>query len=142
MAGAMVREELAWRLVILSSSSAEKILMNIKILGIISLIFVTYSIYTYLGYNEEIRNSRYFFAIGLSLALLSNLGWLMGLRVLDSSQSIFWFSLGFDLIVTACSLYVPILLSKVKFNNFTWVLKPQNALVWQGEFFKWLKETL
>ncbi|MEL1245279.1 S9 family peptidase [Flavobacterium sp. DGU11] len=23
-----------------------------------------------------------------------------------------------------------------------WVLKPQNALVWQGEFFRWLKETL
>lgn len=23
-----------------------------------------------------------------------------------------------------------------------WVLKPQNALVWQGEFYKWLKETL
>lgn len=23
-----------------------------------------------------------------------------------------------------------------------WVLKPQNALVWQNEFFKWLKETL
>ncbi len=23
-----------------------------------------------------------------------------------------------------------------------WVLKPQNALVWQSEFFKWLKETL
>ena len=23
-----------------------------------------------------------------------------------------------------------------------WVLKPQNALVWQREYFKWLKETL
>jgi len=23
-----------------------------------------------------------------------------------------------------------------------WVLQPQNALVWQGEFYKWLKETL
>ena len=23
-----------------------------------------------------------------------------------------------------------------------WVLKPQNAQVWQGEFFKWLRETL
>jgi dipeptidyl aminopeptidase/acylaminoacyl peptidase len=23
-----------------------------------------------------------------------------------------------------------------------WVLQPQNALVWQREFFKWLKETL
>lgn len=23
-----------------------------------------------------------------------------------------------------------------------WILKPQNALVWQNEFFKWLKETL
>lgn len=23
-----------------------------------------------------------------------------------------------------------------------WMLKPQNAQVWQGEFFKWLKETL
>ena len=23
-----------------------------------------------------------------------------------------------------------------------WVLKPQNGLVWQREFFKWLKETL
>ena len=23
-----------------------------------------------------------------------------------------------------------------------WVLKPQNALVWQHEFYKWLKETL
>lgn len=23
-----------------------------------------------------------------------------------------------------------------------WVLKPQNALIWQSEFFKWLKETL
>jgi dipeptidyl aminopeptidase/acylaminoacyl peptidase len=23
-----------------------------------------------------------------------------------------------------------------------WVLKPQNAMIWQGEFFKWLKETL
>lgn len=23
-----------------------------------------------------------------------------------------------------------------------WVLKPQNALIWQGEFFRWLKETL
>ena len=23
-----------------------------------------------------------------------------------------------------------------------WVLKPQNAIVWQNEFYKWLKETL
>ena len=23
-----------------------------------------------------------------------------------------------------------------------WVLKPQNSLIWQGEFYKWLKETL
>jgi len=23
-----------------------------------------------------------------------------------------------------------------------WVLQPQNAQVWQGEFFRWLKETL
>jgi dipeptidyl aminopeptidase/acylaminoacyl peptidase len=23
-----------------------------------------------------------------------------------------------------------------------WVLKPQNAMVWQREFFKWIKETL
>ena len=23
-----------------------------------------------------------------------------------------------------------------------WVLKPQNALVWQAEYFRWLKETL
>jgi dipeptidyl aminopeptidase/acylaminoacyl peptidase len=23
-----------------------------------------------------------------------------------------------------------------------WITKPQNALIWQGEFFKWLKETL
>lgn len=23
-----------------------------------------------------------------------------------------------------------------------WVIKPQNAMIWQGEFFKWLKETL
>jgi dipeptidyl aminopeptidase/acylaminoacyl peptidase len=23
-----------------------------------------------------------------------------------------------------------------------WVLKPQNALVWHREFFRWLKETL
>jgi dipeptidyl aminopeptidase/acylaminoacyl peptidase len=23
-----------------------------------------------------------------------------------------------------------------------WILKPQNALVWQREFYKWLKETL
>lgn len=23
-----------------------------------------------------------------------------------------------------------------------WVLKPQNAMVWQCEFYKWLKETL
>jgi dipeptidyl aminopeptidase/acylaminoacyl peptidase len=23
-----------------------------------------------------------------------------------------------------------------------WVLKPQNGLVWQREFYKWLKETL
>lgn len=31
----------------------------------------------------------------------------------------------------------------VLFNDENhWVLKPQNALVWQAEFFKWLKETL
>ena len=23
-----------------------------------------------------------------------------------------------------------------------WVLKPQNGLIWQREFYKWLKETL
>jgi dipeptidyl aminopeptidase/acylaminoacyl peptidase len=23
-----------------------------------------------------------------------------------------------------------------------WILKPQNAIVWQNEFFRWLKETL
>jgi dipeptidyl aminopeptidase/acylaminoacyl peptidase len=23
-----------------------------------------------------------------------------------------------------------------------WVVKPQNSIVWQREFFKWLKETL
>ncbi|HYC28482.1 MAG TPA: prolyl oligopeptidase family serine peptidase, partial [Chitinophagaceae bacterium] len=27
-------------------------------------------------------------------------------------------------------------------NENHWVLHPQNALVWQREFFKWLKETL
>jgi len=35
---------------------------------------------------------------------------------------------------------------KAKFLYFPdenhWVLKPQNALVWQREFFEWLKETL
>jgi dipeptidyl aminopeptidase/acylaminoacyl peptidase len=23
-----------------------------------------------------------------------------------------------------------------------WVMKPQNALIWQNEFYKWLRETL
>lgn len=95
--------------------------MNVKILIILVLIFITYSAYTYLGYHEGMRNSRYFFAVGLSLAIVSNLAWMMGVRILDAPQSIFWLAIGFDIIVTTCSLYVPILLSKVKFNSFTWL---------------------
>lgn len=95
--------------------------MNLKILGILVSIFVTYSVYTYLGYNESLRNSRYFILMGLTLALTSNLLWLLGLRIINNSQSIFWFSLAFDVIVTTCSLYVPIVLSKVKFNSITWL---------------------
>lgn len=95
--------------------------MNIKIVSILFLIFLTYSAYTYLGYHEGLRNSRYFFVIGLSLAIVSNLSWMMGVRILNTPQSIFWLAIGFDVIVTACSLYVPIVLSKVKFNSFTWL---------------------
>lgn len=95
--------------------------MNIKIVFILVLIFLTYSAYTYLGYHEGLRNSRYFFAIGLSLAIVSNVSWMMGVRILNAPQSIFWLAIGFDIIVTTCSLYVPIVLSKVKFNSFTWL---------------------
>lgn len=95
--------------------------MNIKIVSILVLIFLTYSAYTYLGYHEGLRNSRYFFVIGLSLAIVSNLSWMMGVRILNAPQSIFWLAIGFDIIVTTCSLYVPIVLSKVKFNSFTWL---------------------
>ncbi|MBX3040165.1 MAG: hypothetical protein KF789_05575 [Bdellovibrionaceae bacterium] len=95
--------------------------MNLKILSILGAIFVTYSCYTYLGYSETLRNSKYFFAIGLSISLLSNLMWLLGVRLLNQSQGIFWYGIAFDFIVTTCSLYIPIVLSKVKFNSLTWL---------------------
>lgn len=95
--------------------------MNPKILTILVAIFVTYSCYTYIGYNEGIRNSKYFLVLGLSISLTSNLLWLLGLRILNSSHSIFWFGLTFDILVTACSLYIPVILSKVKFHSMTWL---------------------
>jgi hypothetical protein len=95
--------------------------MNPKITAILFAIFVTYSLYTYLGYNESLRGSRYFMLMGLSLALVSNLLWLLGVKLLNSSQPIFWFALGFDIVVTVCSLYIPILMSKVRFNGYTWL---------------------
>ncbi|MDG0817683.1 hypothetical protein [Bdellovibrio svalbardensis] len=95
--------------------------MNSKIIAILLSVFVTYSLYTYIGYHEGLRNSKYFILVGLALALTSNLLWLLGLRILNSSQSIFWLSLAFDITITVCSLYIPVILSKVKFNSFTWV---------------------
>jgi drug/metabolite transporter (DMT)-like permease len=95
--------------------------MNPKITAILFAIFVTYSLYTYLGYSETLRGSRYFMLMGLSLALISNLLWLLGVKLLNSSQPIFWFALGFDVVVTVCSVYVPLLMSKVRFNAYTWL---------------------
>ncbi|HRO67970.1 MAG TPA: hypothetical protein PL182_10435 [Pseudobdellovibrionaceae bacterium] len=95
--------------------------MSAKIFGILCTIFVTYSCYTYIGYSETLRNSKYFLVLGLSISLISNLLWLWGVRLLNQSQGIFWYGISFDVIVTACSLYVPIVLSKVKFNSLTWL---------------------
>lgn len=95
--------------------------MTLKICAILFAIFLTYSLYTYLGYDEALRGSRYFMLMGLSLALVSNLLWLLGVRILNSSQPIFWFALGFDVVVTVCSIYIPVLMVKVRLNNFTWL---------------------
>lgn len=95
--------------------------MGFKITAILFAIFLTYSLYTYLGYDEALRGSRYFMVMGLSLALASNLLWLLGVRLLNSSQPIFWFALGFDAVVTVCSLYIPVVMAKVRLNGFTWL---------------------
>lgn len=95
--------------------------MNPKIIAILFAIFLTYSLYTYLGYNEALRGSRYFMLMGLSLAFVSNLLWLIGVKLLNSSEPIFWFALAFDVVVTVCSVYVPLVMSKVRFNSYTWL---------------------
>lgn len=83
--------------------------------------FLSYGSYSYISYNSSIRSHQYFYFYGLSLALLSNLLWLYGVKVLNNRDQIFWLGISFDFIVTFTSIAIPIFFFDLKLNRLTWI---------------------
>lgn len=95
--------------------------MNPQIIIICVSAFISYGTYNYISYSEFFRSHRLFFVMGLALALVSNLLWLYGVKVLNQREHIFWLGISFDVIVTATSILIPVLFFGLRFNKLTWV---------------------
>ena len=95
--------------------------MMVSTIVICFMALLSYSSYNYISYQEVIRQHKFFYLFGLSLAIVSNLLWLYGVKSLNNKVHIFWLGITFDVIVTATSILIPVIFFDLRFNKVIWL---------------------
>jgi len=95
--------------------------LKLKFLYLSLACLISYSLYIYISYDPYIRSSNLFYITGISVAIISNLIWLFGVKVLDDNKSIFWLGIIFDGATAVASITIPILFFGLGFPPGTWV---------------------
>lgn len=82
---------------------------------------VVFSVYTYIMYNQSFKESVYLYPVGILLGIGISVCWLSLVRYSDSKETLFLYSIIWDVIVAATALFIPILFYHVKFSPLSWV---------------------
>ena len=87
---------------------------------ILTLGFITYCIYAWIGYDISMRNSSYFYVSGMALALLANVFWLILVRISESQEKIAYYGTLWEVVVIVSSI-IPIFIFKIKTDAGFWI---------------------
>ncbi len=78
--------------------------------------FMSYSFYSYINYSKKIKESIYFFPMGILLSLIGNLFWLLISKEIKSDNKMIIYALIFDGMVMTTFTLIPVLLFGIKLN--------------------------
>lgn len=70
---------------------------------------ILYAIFTWYTFNDEIRQSPYFFVIGLAYAVLANFTWIILVRNINDTRQILFYSLAWDVLMAVIGWMIPII---------------------------------
>lgn len=82
---------------------------------------IIYFMSTYGYYNDQIRDSKYFFLAGIVLAVINNVLWLYLTRILKEPNTLMFFAFIWDMIILATAIIVPTVFFGVKPTLLGWI---------------------
>ena len=88
-------------------------------MGLFFIVFasVLYGSFTWLTFNDEVRESNFFWIYGLVYAVLANFSWVILVKSLSNSKHIVYYSVAWDTATTIVGLAVPIIFFGLRFSS-------------------------
>jgi hypothetical protein len=77
---------------------------------------IIYSTYTFIGYSEKIKETAYYYPVGISLMVLAHILWLTLAKKTNDSTVLYHYGLVWDIASTISCYLIPILFYGVKLN--------------------------
>lgn len=88
---------------------------------IIFIAFILYSLYTYIGYKDSIKNSNSYYVYGIIIVIISNLLWMYLNKTLQSKDSTLIYSLIWDIMIAVSAIIIPFFFFKMNLTNISYV---------------------
>lgn len=90
-------------------------------LGLIFIVVagILYGLFSWVTFNDEIRDSRYFLIYGLAYAILANLSWIILVKNLSNPKHIVYYSLVWDVLMALVGLAIPIIFFGMRFSSIS-----------------------
>jgi len=82
---------------------------------------VLYGVFSWVTFNDEIRNSRYFWFYGLVYAVLANFSWSILVKSLSNHKHIAYYSLAWDVLMAVVTLAVPVIFFDMRFSRISMI---------------------
>jgi len=91
-------------------------------IGILAFIFSTIicAIYTFAVYNTTFKGCSLFYPMGILMGMSMTVCWLVIVRYCNAKETLFLYSISWDVMVTVVSLAIPICWYGLKFHPISW----------------------
>jgi hypothetical protein len=78
------------------------------------------AIYTFAVYNTAFKGWSLFYPVGMSMGMSMTICWLIIVRYCGAKESLFLYSISWDIMITVLSLLIPICWYGIKFHPVSW----------------------
>ena len=92
--------------------------MTIVLFSLGTIVFFSYAL---TNYWDALKDTSYFYAVGLSLALAGNLIWLMIVQRATSNNAIVYYAAAWDTMILLAFIMAPFILQKITLSFLFWL---------------------